>query len=214
MKRVHTIDSWATIAIAVLAFGLSYTKLVDLAERAGYGTYAAHAWPLIVDGLTIVATRGVLRLDTGRRYAWTLLAAGTLMSMVAAVATQLLPPGPLPPVAAAAVSVVPPLCLLVAPHLAVQLSPGEEMRPDCDSPEVETAALIVEEVALIPQPGSDQHVDEPVDRRSRALELLATTNMSQRAVAKEVGVTETSVRRWVKAAQDVTEIADTGMIRT
>ena len=69
MKRVHAIDSWATIAIAVLAFGLSYTKLVDLAERAGYGTYAAHAWPLIVDGLTIVATRGVLRLDTGRRYA-------------------------------------------------------------------------------------------------------------------------------------------------
>lgn len=196
MKRVHTIDSWATIAIAVLAFGLSYTKLVDLAERAGYGTYAAHAWPLIVDGLTIVATRGVLRLDTGRSYAWTLLAAGTLMSMVAAVATQLLPPGPLPPFAAAAVSVVPPLCLLVAPHLAVQLSQAEEVRPECDVPRFEPAPPVVEEVAPESEP-------ETVDRRAWALELLATTDMSQRAVAKTVGVTETTVRRWIKAAEEV-----------
>jgi len=210
LKRVHSIDSWATIAIAVLAFGLSYTKLVDLAERAGYGTYAAHAWPLIVDGLTIVATRGVLRLDTGRRYAWTLLGAGTLMSMVAAVATQLLPPGPLPPVAAAAVSVVPPLCLLVAPHLAVQLSQAEVVRPECDVSEVEAAPQVIEEVAPVPESGLDQHGDEPVDRRAWALELLATTDMSQRAVAKTVGVTETSVRRWIKAAE---ELADAELVR-
>ena len=36
MKRTHDIDAWTTVAIAALAFGLSYTKLVDLALRAGY----------------------------------------------------------------------------------------------------------------------------------------------------------------------------------
>lgn len=97
MKRVHSTDAYLTITIAALAFLLSYTKLVDLALRAGYGDYAAHVWPLIVDGITIVATRGVLRLTGSRRYAWTLLAAGTGVSMTAAVGSQLLPPGPLPP---------------------------------------------------------------------------------------------------------------------
>jgi hypothetical protein len=192
MKRVHTIDSWATIGIAALAFGLSYTKLVDLAERAGYDPYAAHVWPLIVDGLTIVATRGVLRLTHHRGYAWALLAAGTIVSMVAAVANQLLPPGPLPPIASAAVSVVPPLCLLVAPHLAVLLARDAQPQPDVDG-----VAPVADEPATLDPPA----VKEPVDRRTRALELLATTHLSIRAVAKEVGVTDTTVRRW-KAADE------------
>lgn len=121
-KRVHDIDAYLTIAIAALAFGLSYTKLVDLAVRAGYGPYAAHLWPLIVDGISVVATRGVLRLTDGRRQAWALLGAGTTVSVIAAGTSSLLPPGPLPPIAAALVSIVPPLCLLVAPHLVVLLA--------------------------------------------------------------------------------------------
>ncbi|WP_308188051.1 DUF2637 domain-containing protein [Rhodococcus rhodochrous] len=109
----------ATLVIAALAFVLSYSKLADLAQRAGYTASMAHLWPLIVDGLAVVATVGVLRLHTGRWYAWMLLCASTAVSVVAAVASAVFPAGSLPPVPAALVSVVPPLCLLVAPHLAV-----------------------------------------------------------------------------------------------
>ncbi|MBH0121586.1 DUF2637 domain-containing protein [Rhodococcus sp. CX] len=181
-KRVHDIDAYATITIAALAFGLSYTKLADLALRAGYDPYAAHAWPLIVDGLTIVATRGVLRLTANRSYAWALLAAGTTVSVIAAVANHLIPPGPLPPVFAAAVSVVPPLCLLVAPHLAVLLARDAREQLE-DSPTIDI------------EPETATAHATPKDRRAHALELLAT-GMSLRAVAREIGVSDTSVRKW------------------
>ncbi|QIX48961.1 MULTISPECIES: DUF2637 domain-containing protein [Rhodococcus] len=210
MKRAHSTDAYLTVTIAALAFLLSYTKLVDLALRAGYGAYAAHVWPLIVDGITIVATRGVLRLTGSRRYAWTLLAAGTGVSMTAAVGSQVLPPGPLPPLAAAAVSVVPPLCLLVAPHLAVQLARDAQSRPGRD---VDTTPDTMPAEAAAPTVEPEVAVETPKDRRARALELLATTTMSFRAVAKEVGVTDTSVRRWARAGQEVTQNRPDGMIR-
>lgn len=111
----------ATYAIAVLAFALSYSNLAELAARAGYGTVMAHVWPLVVDGLAVVATAAVMRLHASRIYAWSLLAAATAVSIVAGAAVHLLPAGPLPSWAGAAVAVVPPMCLLVAPHLAVQL---------------------------------------------------------------------------------------------
>ena len=53
-------DAVATYVIAVLAFALSYSNLADLAARAGYGTYMAHAWPLVVDGLAQVTSLGML----------------------------------------------------------------------------------------------------------------------------------------------------------
>ncbi|MCK8674146.1 DUF2637 domain-containing protein [Rhodococcus sp. HM1] len=187
-KRVHDIDAYATITIAALAFGLSYTKLTDLALRAGYDPYAAHAWPLIVDGLTIVATRGVLRLTANRSYAWALLAAGTTVSVIAAVANHLIPPGPLPPVFAAAVSVVPPLCLLVAPHLAVLLARDAREQLE-DSPTID-----IEPETATATATATAHAT-PEDRRAHALELLAT-GMSLRAVAREIGVSDTSVRKW------------------
>lgn len=197
-RRVHDIDAYLTIAIAALAFGLSYTKLVDLAVRAGYGPYAAHLWPLIVDGISVVATRGVLRLTSGRKQAWALLVAGTAVSVIAAATSSLLPPGPLPPIAAALVSIVPPLCLLVAPHLAVLLARDARMRvePVVDSP-----------VVVEPDPVELPEITTQ-DRRARALELLGT-GMSLRAVAREVGVSDTSVRKWRDA---VTPTLEDGMI--
>lgn len=57
-------------------------------------------WPLIVDGLAVAATRGVLTLQR-RAYAWLLLAGSTTISIVAAFASSMLSPGPLPSLAAA-----------------------------------------------------------------------------------------------------------------
>lgn len=120
MFKTTRVAGYATYVIALLAFALSYSKLFALAERAGYSPNMAHLWPLIVDGLAVVATLGVLRLRKSG-YAWFLLIASTVVSVVAAVASAMFPAGALPPVAAALVSIVPPLCLLFAPHLAVQL---------------------------------------------------------------------------------------------
>ncbi len=130
------LDIAAPYAIAAIGFILSYSKLAELAERAGYGTVTAHLWPLAVDGLAIVATRGVLTLTTpsARRYAWVMLGAGTSVSVIAAITAGMLPPGPLPPAATAAVYVVPPLCLLVAPHLAVKMH--DQARRDSESADV------------------------------------------------------------------------------
>lgn len=116
MKR-H-IDSIATYAITALAVLLSYSKLLELAERAGYGAVMAHVWPLIVDGLALMAARGVLRLAAGRWYAWSLLVAGTAVSILAAFMNAMVPPGPLSPGATAAVTIVPALCVPFASHLA------------------------------------------------------------------------------------------------
>ncbi|MBM4587563.1 DUF2637 domain-containing protein [Rhodococcus hoagii] len=221
----------ATYGIAVLAFALSYSNLAALAGRAGYGTVMAHVWPLVVDGLAVVATAAVMRLRASRVYAWSLLAAATAVSIVAGAAAHLLPAGPLPGWAGAAVAIVPPLCLLVAPHLAVQLrrdAAGATHTPTAEAPAIETAAPAVNEPAEVtvresrlvaadqerrtstqPEPVRDALFDVPAtgeapapmtrdEMKAEALRLLATTNMSQRAVAAHLGTSEASVRRWRK----------------
>lgn len=137
MKR--NVDALAAYGIAGLAFLLSYEKLVDLAERAGYSEVMAHAWPLVVDGLAVMAARAVMRLSAGRRFAWALLVGGTAVSILAAVLGAMVPPGPLPPFATAAVTVIPPVCLPLAAHLARKMR--DAARQDAALPEADAAAL-------------------------------------------------------------------------
>jgi hypothetical protein len=51
-----------TVFIAAGAFWLSFTSLADLAARSGIGAGQAWAWPLIVDGIIVVATVAVVAL--------------------------------------------------------------------------------------------------------------------------------------------------------
>ena len=44
-----------TVFIAAAAFWLSFTALADLARRSGVDESQAWAWPLIVDGIIVVA---------------------------------------------------------------------------------------------------------------------------------------------------------------
>lgn len=246
MTRLR-LDTAATVGIAALAFALSYSNLAALAARAGYSPVMAHVWPLVVDGLAVVATSAVMRLPASRLYAWSLLAAATAVSIVAGAAAHLLPPGPLPGWAGAGVAVVPPLCLLVAPHLAVQLRrdatdsapadaadnatqvPDETDAPD-DEPTRETAPEAdAPTVTLAAVPDLTPHCDAPADQPRRivahaadtlfdvdapvddapaaaaesndakwpaALHLLLTRpDMTQRAVARQVGMTDSALRR-------------------
>lgn len=132
--RRADIDAYASYVIAALAFALSYSKLVDLAARAGYGEHMSLAWPLIVDGLAVMAARGVLRLGKGRWYPWALLVAGTAVSILAAVMNAMVPPGPLSPGATAAVTIVPALCLPFAAHLARKMRDAGDVSPSDVAP--------------------------------------------------------------------------------
>jgi len=70
-----------TVFIAAGAFWLSFTALVDLAARSGVGAGQAWAWPLIVDGIIVVATVAVVALAGTRAswYPWALLVGGALV---------------------------------------------------------------------------------------------------------------------------------------
>ena len=74
-----------TVFIAVGAFWLSFTSLADLARRSGIGAGQAWAWPLIVDGIIVVATVAVVALAGTRAswYPWALLIGGASVSVTA-----------------------------------------------------------------------------------------------------------------------------------
>ncbi|MDJ0401791.1 helix-turn-helix domain-containing protein, partial [Rhodococcus rhodochrous] len=102
---------------------------------------------------------------------------------------------------------VPALCLLAAPHLAVQL-----MRHQDATPTTEPVADATPKVA--PGPDNDPDVapdpedcdvltlvEVPEDRRVKALRLVSVDGMSMRAAAREVGVSDTTVRRWLRDSE-------------
>ena len=96
-------------------FWLSFTSLADLAARSGIGANQAWAWPLIVDGIIVVATVAVVALAGQRSawYPWALLTGGALVSVTAnALHAVVAADADVPGVLAAAVAAVPPVVLL------------------------------------------------------------------------------------------------------
>ncbi|OZF00614.1 hypothetical protein CH300_20270 [Rhodococcus sp. 15-1154-1] len=124
-----------TVAIALGAFWLSFTALQDLAVRSHVPASQAWVWPLIVDGLVLVATVAVVALSEHRWYAWSLLGAGAALSLSGNTlhATYT---GELPVAVRILVAAVPPLCLLAVTHLTVLLT----RRGASDVVAVETSA--------------------------------------------------------------------------
>jgi hypothetical protein len=126
-----------TTLIAVGAFWLSFTALTDLARRAGVAT--AWVWPLIVDGLIVVATIAAVVL-AGRRaawYPWMLLTGGAVLSVAAnAVHATLAPSLGVPPVIAAVVASVPPGVLVAVTHLTVVLTKTHAQADESGTPVV------------------------------------------------------------------------------
>jgi hypothetical protein len=150
-----------TVLIGCGAFWLSFTALADLAARSGIGTGQAWIWPLLVDGLIVVATVAVVALDrqAAAWYPWALLIAGALVSVTANAAHALVAAETtVPGVLAGTVAAVPPLVLLASTHLTVVLTrpthaPGE---PPTETPRVETSSplLAVPAIATPERPES------------------------------------------------------------
>lgn len=141
-----------TILIAVVSFVLSYASLADLAASTafpgrisvfGLTFHFAWLWPIIVDGLIILATQGLVALSpypdqrTNRNYYWAVLIVSALLSVIGNGTHAWLLTGHLPTwmrVSAVVVACVPPAALIAATHsLAIQWKFNPTPPPDAAS---------------------------------------------------------------------------------
>lgn len=166
-----------TVLIGLGAFWLSFVALADLARRSGIAAGQAWVWPLLVDGLIVVATIAVVALDGHTRawYPWTLLIAGAVVSVIAnamhsLVAADTSVPGVLvaadasvPGVLAAAVASVPPLVLLASTHLTVVLIRSAHRR--------EPAGMATPEAPATAEPPADSPGADQSDAQPEGPEI-------------------------------------------
>ena len=189
-----------TVLIAAGAFWLSFTSLADLARRSGIAPQQAWAWPLIVDGIIVVATVAVVALSPAARpratwYPWLLLASGAAVSVAAnALHAVIAADASVPAVVAAAVASVPPVVLLAITHLTVHLTRNVDAATRPDPSE------------LPPTPAAPTSEASAVDQRDEAKQLRLD-GMSNRAIARHLGVHPSTVGRWLAPTGSTPELS-------
>lgn len=203
-----------TVLIALGAFWLSFTTLADLAHRSG--VTRGWVWPIIVDGVIVVATVSVVTLaphgPRATRYAWMLLFACAAVSVVANALHALVSshagiPSPL----AAAVAAVPPLVLLAITHLTVELT----RRTSKDVRDPVTPVMAPELVSADTSSTSTEQVRRrPAGRQARAeAARLHATGWTNRRIAAHLGVHPSTVGRWLGSDGERSRTDDTATRR-
>lgn len=205
-----------TVLIAAGAFWLSFTALADLARRSGIAASQAWAWPLIVDGIIIVATVAVVALAGTRRtwYPWMLLIIGAGLSVTAnSIHAIVAADADVPALLAAAVAAVPPLVLLAITHLTVILTRHQAEASPHHAANVDHASELQAEALPMPvQPepsGTDLEAGDPVAREVKAVApirpsgsgrvtatALRAEGWSNKKIARHLGVHPSTVGRW------------------
>ena len=213
MRRESEGRRWAamtavagTVFIAAGAFWLSFTSLADLAARSGIGAGQAWAWPLIVDGIIVVATVAVVALAGQRSawYPWALLVGGALVSVTAnAIHAVVAADADVPRMLAASVAAVPPVVLLAITHLTVILTRTTDPAT--------ALADAAESMPALPSGETEvtRREDGVADRRALGWELREA-GWSNKRIARELGVHPSTVGRWFAVAHltDTTDTAD------
>ena len=202
-----------TVFIAAGAFWLSFTSLADLAARSGIGAGQAWAWPLIVDGIIVVATVAVVALAGQRSawYPWALLVGGALVSVTAnAIHAVVAADADVPRMLAASVAAVPPVVLLAITHLTVILTRTTD--PDTQPAAADSFSTVaVEPMPELPsgEAGPTRRDDGVADRRALGWELREA-GWSNKRIARELGVHPSTVGRWFAVAHltDTNNTAD------
>lgn len=187
-----------TVFIAAGAFWLSFTALADLARRSGIEAGQAWAWPLIVDGIIVVATVAVVALAGHRQawYPWVLLAAGAVVSVTAnAIHAVVAADADVPAVLAASVAAVPPLVLLAITHLTVILT-RPTPAPASDPSEPPTAHAAGSGHAVMPSVPAATAGMSPGGGREAAVLLREEEGWSNKQIARHLGVHPSTVGRW------------------
>jgi uncharacterized NAD-dependent epimerase/dehydratase family protein len=183
-----------TVFIAAGAFWLSFTALADLAHRSGIAADQAWAWPLIVDGIIVVATVSAVALagQGSAWYPWVLLGAGAVVSVTANAIHAVVSAGAdVPSVLAACVAAVPPLVLLAITHLTVILTRPIQQARAFGAMETDPEGEA--------EPASEVMPYDVVGVRPAGRELavvLRDEGWSNKRIARQVGVHPSTVGRW------------------
>ena len=222
------ISAVGTIFIGLLSFWLSFVALASIARESAFSGIQAYAWPLIVDGLILIASITAFALEgaKGRWFAWMVLVAGAVVSLWgnglhAWRATE--------STGAVAASLVPPIALLIATRLTETLIRARKRQKAPEPPE--TAIPVVEAVedsgpgdggskvqildpwpdlpeppaATAPAPAEppvDNPPTDPEKLREYVLAMIAEDpKIANTTIAKKVGKSEATIRRWRTAAQ-------------
>lgn len=222
----------AAVAVAALAFWLSFAALADLAARFGVPAGQAWAFPLVVDGLVVVSTVAAAATHRHRWYAWALLVVGTVVSVTGnGIHAWHLTASSI----GVGIAVIPPLVTLAAIHLTIMLAQqgrdaaaGDSVNRGDSGFEHESESKLLAEAEQVPRPITRLHVaplaterDSGAEQatldldvapptaavdtlRDEALRLVAG-GLSVRAVGERLGVSKDRVHRWVKAHRDRTD---------
>ena len=178
-----------TVFIAAAAFWLSFTALADLARRSGVDEHQAWAWPLIVDGIIVVATVSVVALagQPAAWYPWLLLMAATAVSVAAnAIHAMIAADADVPSGLAGSVAAVPPLVLLAITHLTVVLT--QRFRSEPSQLAAESMSRAAEYLAA----------ESAAHLAPRELALrMKEDGMTNKAIARATGVHPSTVGRWL-----------------
>ena len=195
-----------TVFIAAGAFWLSFTSLADLAHRSGIGAGQAWTWPLIVDGIIVVATVAVVALagKAAAWYPWALLIGGALVSVTAnAIHAIIAADSDVPGVLAGAVAAVPPVVLLAITHLTVILARHETTPAPEPESTPETEPMPVTELTVLDPLEETDEEPVPVDRRELAAALRGM-GWSNKQIAGELDVHPSTIGRWLISTDDPT----------
>jgi len=193
-----------TVLIAAGAFWLSFTSLADLARRSGIDAGQAWAWPLIVDGIIVVATVAVVALAGTRQawYPWLLLICGAGLSVTAnSIHALVAADADVPGVLAASVAAVPPVVLLSITHLTVILTrhqtaqaPPEESFTADEEGAVASATFPLPSIIEARPMAAESPRAVPGGRG--VAEALRAEGWSNKKIARHLGVHASTVGRW------------------
>lgn len=202
------------VTLAVSAAVLSFTGLRDIAERSGIDPSLSWLFPIIVDGLVVTGSLGVIAADlVGVRtwYPWLLTMTGVTFSVAGNVAAA--PPDPVSQLVHAiapttfALSIEGMLRIYRASAIATAqretaLAAKEEKRAEREERRLEREAKLLEITARQTQPGQTQPAYRPntgnegPTARDRIVDLLKTSpNVSGGEAARQLGLDPSYARK-------------------